>query len=110
MSLDFNTLEVQNSNKGLVEVPEVAEIKNGAEDGDKSSSHRGLLRFLSPASIFIGLCAVLSLSSLMLSLISIKSIPKPEPISIECDPDLLKKIEKQAQVLEEITKSSKSRK
>jgi hypothetical protein len=110
MSLDFNTLEVQNNNKALVEVSEATEAKDGAEEGNKSSSHRGVLRFMIPTLIFMGLCTLLSLSSLVLSLTTIKNIPKPEPVSIECDPNLLKKIEKQAQVLEEIAKSSKIKK
>jgi hypothetical protein len=107
MSLDFNTLEVQNNNKDLVQV---IEAQKRAEEGNNGISRRGVLRFMTPTLIFMGLCTLLSLSSLVLSLITIKNIPKPEPVSIECDPNLLKKIEKQAQVLEEIAKSSKIKK
>lgn len=57
--------------------------------------------------VLLLISGVLSLSSLVLSLITINNIPKPEPISIQCDPNLLKKIENQATILSEIAESTK---
>ncbi|MDQ5912399.1 MAG: hypothetical protein QG568_614 [Patescibacteria group bacterium] len=50
------------------------------------------------------LFSVFALAGVLYTLIH---IPKPEPVSIQCSPDLLKKIESQAQILEEIAKTTK---
>ncbi|MCF7865065.1 MAG: hypothetical protein K9M11_00980 [Candidatus Pacebacteria bacterium] len=91
MTLDFNTLDTSD-NPGA---------------SDKASCIPKATKYIF---LIIAVCFVLSLTSVVLGLLTLKNIPKPEPVSIQCDPDLIKKIEKQAQVFEEITKSTKTQK
>lgn len=95
MSLDFNTLNSQTGKQ--------------SEGEQNLGLCRPNWRQIYTMLLLAG-CIVVSLSSLTLSLFSIKNIPKPAPISIECDPHLLQKIEKQAQILEEIAKTSEVQK
>lgn len=98
MLLDFNTPKTPNDQKPTVEA--LTELVRPPAHDQKPEK-------LMSAFILLSVSGVLSLSSLVLSLITIKNIPKPEPVSITCDPDLLKKIENQATVLSEIAESAK---
>lgn len=53
------------------------------------------------------LAFLFSIFALVGVLYTLSHIPKPEPVSIQCSPDLLKKIEDQAKILEEIAKTTK---
>ena len=88
MSLDFNTLEPQKQNS----TPSL---------NQHGSFISRVQAFLLASAVFF---SALSLSGVVYTL---SHIPKPEPVSIQCSPDLLKKIENQAKILEEIAKKSK---
>ncbi len=95
MPLDFNTLEP----KG----------QQNQEKKRESPSGSAIVTSMTPTAIVIlALCLALSLASVILSLYSIKNMPKPGPVIVQCDPNLLQKIENQARVLDEISKSAKS--
>lgn len=97
MSLDFNTQTTQEITKAVVNENPV-DYASASKFGSK---FRSLL-------LLGGL--FLSISSVVLSLFTIKNIPKPDPVVISCDPDLLEKIEKQAKLLTEIAKSAATKK
>jgi hypothetical protein len=97
MSLDFNTLEAKTAANTI-------KTEKGEEGNENRSKPATLPRF---AMAIVFLCLMLGLSSVALSLYSIKNVPDSKPVSIQCDPNLLQKIEKQAQVLDEIAKSAK---
>lgn len=88
MSLDFNTLEPKRQNSAISE-------------NQLGSFMSRTQAFLLASAVFF---SALSLSGVVYTL---SHIPKPEPVSIRCSPDLLKKIESQAKILEEIAKKSK---
>lgn len=105
MTLDFNTLEPQKAEKS----PELSELEKMLPEGGLHHGRGGKTHVSSVRAAFlICLCVVMSLASVVLSLISIRNTPKPEPVIIQCDPNLLQKIENQARVLDEISKSAKS--
>jgi hypothetical protein len=83
MSLDFNTLESRNPTN--------------------QKSHGYVI-------VFMLLGFTLSLCSVALSLYTIKNIKDPEPVSIQCSPFLLEKIKKQAEILDEIAKTTHTKK
>ena len=104
MLLDFNTpggQEPINKTREPADDPQNRQKPDSVLEDPKNLGNPGYLLALF---VFSG---VLSLSSLVLSIITIKNIPKPEPVSINCHPDLLKKIENQAAVLSEIAESAK---
>ncbi len=85
MSLDFNTPE-----------PKM---------GNQANNSKNKLR-VGNCSIILLLLALglgISLVSLFVSIQTIKNNIESPPISIECDPDLLKKIENEVSILEEIS-------
>lgn len=88
MSLDFNTLEPQKQNR----TPSLNQ--HGSFISRKQA-------FLLTLALFFSVLAVAGV------LYTLSNMPKPEPVSIQCSPDLLKKIESQAKILEEISKKSK---
>lgn len=90
MSLDFNTLEPQKQN--------IAPSEN--QHGSFISRKQA---FSFTLALFFSILALVGV------LYTLAHIPKPEPVSIECSPDLLKKIESQVKILEEIAKKSKPR-
>ncbi len=96
MPLDFNTHETPE--------PQTDSQDETRDETHDATSKPNQSKYLLSLLLISG---VLSLSSLVLSLITINNIPKPEPISIQCDPNLLKKIEKQATILSEIAESTK---
>lgn len=97
MSLDFNTLEP-------IKEP-VNYISNISDNNGPNSSVSGpISRFQTFLLIAAFLFSVLALVGVLYTL---AHIPKPEPVSIQCSPDLLKKIENQAKVLEEIARTTK---
>jgi hypothetical protein len=53
------------------------------------------------------LALIFSLLAIAGVLYTLSHMPKPESVSIQCSPDLLKKIENQAKILEEIARKSK---
>jgi type IV secretory pathway component VirB8 len=83
MSLDFNTLESP---------------KPQTQENSRLTAARSLL---------VLFCLVLSAISVILSLICLKKLPDFEPVVIQCDPNLLEKIEKQAQILDQIANPTK---
>lgn len=96
MPLDFNTLKTPE--------PQTDSHSETYDETHDAAPKPNQSKYLLSLLLISG---VLSLSSLILSLITINNIPKPEPISIQCDPNLLKKIEKQATILSEIAESTK---
>jgi len=96
MSLDFNTLEP-------IKVP--TNYNSVISDNNRLCSPVSgpISRFQTFLLILAFLFSVFALAGVLYTL---AHIPKPEPVSIECSPDLLKKIESQAQILEEIAKTT----
>ncbi len=110
MLLDFNT-------PGASEAPNKAEGPSdhfqGKENPETAPQEPEKLNNPGRLFVLLAFSGVLALSSLAISLITLKNLPKPEPVVINCHPDLLKKIENQAAVLSEIAEiaeSSKARK
>lgn len=115
MLIDFNTPKEGNEPKRLDrQEPDPAGVAAGESDPgsvgpasdpiDLASEKPGWLFALAAVGLLFGF------SSLVLSLITLQNLPKPEPVVIHCHPDLLKKIENQAAVLSEIAESAKVRK
>ncbi len=93
MSLDFNSLEPQNSKKSL-------ELQETQAKSLKPT-HTALMVFITLVSLG------LSVLGLTLSTYTIRNLPKPETISILCEPGLQEKLENEVRILEEIAKSAK---
>ncbi len=103
MPLDFNTLEPI---KGPTKQNSVnSAISDNNRPGSlMSGSISRTQAFLPIAALSFSMLALLGV------LYTLSHIPQPEPISIQCSLDLLKKIENQAKILEEIAKKTKSQK
>jgi hypothetical protein len=104
MSLDFNTLEPQKQNSAETIAapsgPGISSEPGTSMSGPSSAISRFQTHLLMLALFF----SVLALVGVLYTL---SHLPETEPVSIRCDPDLLKKIEDQAKILEEIAKKSK---
>ncbi len=99
MSLDFNTLEP-------IKGPE----NHNSVISDNNRHSSPVSGPISRTQAFLLISAFLfSVFALIGVLYTLAHIPKPEPVSIQCSPDLLKKIEDQAKILEEIAKTTKPR-
>ncbi len=90
MSLDFNTLEPTKP------------IFGSSTATDQTAKSPDSVR-----NLVLSASLLASLVGLSFSLYTLRNVPKPESVSILCDPGLQEKLENEVKILQEIAESTK---